>query len=193
MLVRKLREILFPSESFCSDIRGLYAPKYTRGHLTLVPYSHLTVRTNIAQAKYDRNAAAIINLARVLDMYLTALTDQAIHIIPVPQHYHRWRERGFHHLIDILQASNTIHQVHTDIVTKNKHTKRQAHVDRVTRTEQQRGSFMCNSQKAQSLRGVILLFDDVYTTGSTMQAVQDELAPNLHPDTTLVCVAIARS
>lgn len=191
MLVRNICALLFPGNQPTVPLRTIYQPR-TSGTITyLLPYAHPTVSHKIKQAKYERNRTATVELGNILHTYVTSLDDTPVHLLPIPQHYHRWRERGFHHLTEIITHGQLSSLVRLDVLHKQTHTKRQAHVTRDTRLHQQAGSFTCDHTAAGQLSGTVVLFDDVCTTGATMTAAAAALQPHLPPGTRLLCVTLA--
>lgn len=157
----------------------------------LFPYQHPGNQHLIRSNKYkaDYNSAKL--LAAVLDTHLRSYGDVTLTIIPIPSSTRRWRERGYYHLHTILKYSAFHQYVRTNIVKKSTHTAPQTHVTRQQRVLQQQGSFSCDTTKASTLTGVVILFDDVITTGATMQAARATLAPHLPTQATLVALALA--
>lgn len=191
ILVRNLTQTLFPTYDTSYDLLPIQQVKKHRDALVLLPYRQPVNKNAIHANKYHRDQKAAAALAEVFDLYLQKRTVTNITIIPVPQSYTRWRERGFNHLENILMYSNFSKYARNDLLTKTTHTKRQAHVDRKQRLQQQIGSFTCNAQEVKKLRGTLILFDDVITTGATIRAARSTLAPHLHPECKLVCLAVA--
>lgn len=96
-------------------------------------------------------------------------------VIPVPMHPKKLRERGFN------QAETLAHALtkHLKLPLINTGVKR-IHLDQqVGRSAQKRsrivsGSFVTNSKYLKGLEHVLLV-DDVYTTGSTLNALSNAL------------------
>ncbi len=90
-------------------------------------------------------------------------------VVPVPLHKKRKRERGFNQseviarlIQDAAQESGFTYQ---DCLRRTKYTKQQAKLDKLEREKNVRGTFKYITRPIKSR---ILLVDDVYTTGSTM-------------------------
>jgi len=165
-----------------------YEPQAYKDIVYLLPYPQPAVQVAIKHNKYQGSNDAARTLAAVLDQYFKRF--DTITIVTVPQSYTRWRERGFDHLEEILKHSQYRDSLQTDVLQKTTHTKRQAHVSKTKRLKQQAGTYTCQPVAA-SLSGTVILFDDVITTGSTMQAARSALQQHLPRDTRLVCVALA--
>lgn len=97
-----------------------------------------------------------------------------IAIMPVPLHYRRQRERGFNQANLIAQnIFQILKQERQDILfdalslRRVKFTKQQARLNREQRLENLNGAFEC-SALANPAKNIILV-DDVFTSGATMQ------------------------
>lgn len=90
-------------------------------------------------------------------------------IVPIPLHRQKERERGFNQarLIAEKTAARTGIPVSCDILLKTRKTAAQKKLDYVHRRRNLKDAFSC-SRRLSGER--VLLIDDVYTTGSTMDA-----------------------
>lgn len=96
-------------------------------------------------------------------------------IIPVPIHYKRKMERGYNQteLIveeickDINKVSDKSLKVNKKLVIKNKNTVRQSSLNREQRNENIKDAYSLNVNENIKNKK-ILIFDDIYTTGSTV-------------------------
>jgi len=189
-LVRNLTALLFPETVTSQPLLPSPQPRQYHNTIFLLPYTNESVSTTIKQNKYHRNKNASKALAQILDIYLSQITNDFA-IITLPQSYTRWRERGFDHLAEILRYSQYRHQQRSDVLYKNKHTPRQAHVNKEERNTQQLKSFTYNKTTTASLPKTVVLFDDVITSGATMEAARLALQPQLNQDTQLICLTLA--
>lgn len=92
-------------------------------------------------------------------------------LIPVPLHPRRQRWRGFNQaeLLGRILAEKFNWQVRTDILVRHKHTKPQVDLKGKERKKNIRGAFKITPKaKIKNLKKV-WLFDDVWTTGSTLR------------------------
>ncbi len=88
----------------------------------------------------------------------------------VPSTKKKIRERGFDHIYDIV----TLVSVNLNIkifkfLTRVKHLKSQASMDKVERANEIKNSF--SIKKIKNMPKKVLLVDDIYTTGATMEEV----------------------
>ena len=89
-------------------------------------------------------------------------------VVPVPLHRHREQERGFNQ--SALIAGHTARALGIpcrQLLTKNKDTVSQTTISRRERRENVCGAFSCLSPPPQG--SVVLLIDDIYSTGATMK------------------------
>ncbi len=92
-------------------------------------------------------------------------------VIPLPLHPRRLAERGFNQAESIARivAQIMTKPTNTTSLKRIRATKQQATLNRVERITNVANAFVC-LQPAHVKDKTILLIDDVYTTGSTMQA-----------------------
>ena len=91
-------------------------------------------------------------------------------LVPVPLHRARFKERGFNQSEEIAkELSESLNLAfYNDVLIKIKPTLAQVGLSSEQRKENIKGTFIC--QKADRIKGEkILLVDDVYTTGATME------------------------
>ncbi len=92
-------------------------------------------------------------------------------ILPVPLHKKRYAERGFNQATYIARALSDVLEkpLLEHALIRSRHTPHQAKLDRTERLKNVEGAFVL-ADVAQVAGKRILLVDDVYTTGATMQA-----------------------
>lgn len=95
-------------------------------------------------------------------------------IVPVPLHSGRMRERGYNQSELIARHVSEYIGVplRTDLVRRGRATKRQSSLEGMDRVSNVRGAFECAGD-ASGKR--IVLFDDIFTTGSTLRACAEPL------------------
>jgi ComF family protein len=97
-------------------------------------------------------------------------------LIPVPLHKTRYRERGYNqaNLLAGAISDSTSIPVNNSSLYRKKATKPQTDLSYEERLENVKGAFIVKG--AQELKGKkIILVDDVFTTGSTLQACTEAL------------------
>lgn len=90
-------------------------------------------------------------------------------IVPVPLHPARERERGYNQAALLARNMSQVLKVpcHSNLLFKAKHTRSQTSISRYDRQNNVRGVFKCRPEKYN--KSIILLVDDVYSTGATMK------------------------
>ena len=90
-------------------------------------------------------------------------------IIPIPLHKRRLKWRGYNHAEELARQLGRAFSlpVVTDVLVKTKHTTPQANLGKEKRLANMKGAFQVRDLHAVAAKN-ILLVDDVYTTGATM-------------------------
>jgi len=89
-------------------------------------------------------------------------------IIPVPCSNERLKERGFNHVEEMIEDIKSYYgRVHTSILQRIKYTPHQTGLGREYRVENLNGAFKV-IDKTKVKNRIVLLVDDIYTTGATM-------------------------
>ena len=87
-------------------------------------------------------------------------------VVPIPLHKKRLAERGFNQAELIAKIiGKKLDKPMKDILDRSRQTKQQAKLKREERIENLKDAFI----RKEKIEGNILLIDDVFTTGSTMQ------------------------
>lgn len=106
--------------------------------------------------------------------------DKHDYIVPVPITKKAYKERGFHHTFLLSKKISKRYDVEyiKDLIIKHKETSPQSQLKREARLINLMDSFKVNNKYINLIKDKsILICDDVYTTGSTVQ----EIAKTLHP------------
>lgn len=132
--------------------------------------------------KFKYSLVADINqlLARIIKEFLGTiwqkgdLPNYRVLIVPVPLHNQRRRERGFNqadliaqNIFEVLKKDHPNIRLDNTGLQRIKFTKQQARLDRSERLENLKGVFGWRGQK--SIGQNVILVDDVFTSGATMQ------------------------
>jgi predicted amidophosphoribosyltransferase len=185
----QLINLLWPNNIKTTDVLKM-SIRHFKGTLYLLPYHQPETKAIIKANKYQASKQAAEKLALMLDDYLTTCQPEFT-IIPMPISKKRWRERGYNHITLITTHSLYSKSVQENILLKTTHTTQQTQASRTQRTQQQIGTFVCNADKCHTLPKLVILLDDVVTTGGTMDAARAALIPHLPADTKLLCLALA--
>jgi ComF family protein len=124
------------------------------------------VRRLIEEFKYEKRK----EIARYFSQYFSGLPLDYDFIVPVPLHPTRLRERGFNQSEVIAKGLAKVYGIPLAKkgVKRRKYTLKQANLTRSERLENLSGAFFVSHP--ERFRGKrILLVDDVYTTGATME------------------------
>ena len=161
---------VLPEEIICQDCAQVK-------HLVDVNYSILDyddfVKSKIISFKQNKKRKIGVAFAHIVKEYYDALHLDIDVIVPVPIHTNRLKERGFNQS-EIL-ASKLGEKVNTHILERIKDTPHQTGLSRKNRRENLDRSFsVVDKSKVKGKN--ILLVDDIYTTGSTL----DECASTLY-------------
>lgn len=134
------------------------------------------LRQTILDFKFKNCRAYAPLFAEMMKSYIASygIWEDFDYIIPVPLHESRLRERGYNQseLIAEYIAEQTGIPMRADLLTRNRATKRQSSLKRYDRVLNVQGAFDCSAD----LNGKnIILFDDICTTGNTLQACAEAL------------------
>jgi len=154
--------------STCAPCR-VHKPFYSRG-FALVIYQKPTDKI-LHQIKFSRKPWLLaIFHDRLRDFASSPHMQTYDYLIPVPMDAGRQRERGFNQASIIARMISKWHPDRvkvTDILKKKKHTLSQSQLTRLDRQRNLSGAFALKRNRAVTGKQ-ILLIDDVFTTGSTL-------------------------
>ena len=121
----------------------------------------------IQQLKFNDKLSYAHLLADLMMPYVPALDQQPDCIIPVPLHVKRLRQRGFNQTYELINpvAKKLGIKIDTKHCLRKKHTKAQTGLNAKTRRQNLKGAFEFKNNHNYNY---VILFDDVITTGSTM-------------------------
>lgn len=165
------RMLLHPEEEYCSDCRQKDR-SFVRG-IVGFDYGEAFVREMIFQVKYH-NARQLLDypchvMAREYHRTVESWDCQCL--IPVPVHRSRRRRRGFNQAEEIARRLGQVWKlpVETRLLTRIKKTLPQKELDASSRMRNLMTAFEADAKRTAAFSRVILV-DDIYTTGSTVEA-----------------------
>jgi ComF family protein len=131
---------------------------------------HGSIRTLIHRIKYNDDGHALRALSS-LAMKYNMLPDRlkTDMVIPVPLHPKRLKKRGFNQSLRLARTIFPHIPLGIDILTRTLNTTPQTELSMKERPGNVRNAFEAASPLPESTK-IILLLDDVYTTGATVTA-----------------------
>lgn len=132
------------------------------------------VKDIVHQLKYRRWTSLTEVIRPILNTYLknTALSAEGYIIVPIPLHPERQRERGFNQaeLIGAIVSETLGLHMHIDLLGRIKKTKAQAEIKNYNdRAINLADAFQVRKKDFLKDKNIVLV-DDVYTSGATMDA-----------------------
>jgi ComF family protein len=156
-------------------IRSVPFLEQEEGNIHLAPYANPTVRILLTRLKYHSADCLCDSIGELLDRYPDRPTWKPDAIVPVPPSAKRRRERGIDQaaLIAELLKERWIPDVEIrPLLIRARHTAPNALMkDENARRTNVEGAF----RAPEPVSGRILLVDDVFTTGATLEACREAL------------------
>lgn len=130
------------------------------------------VRKIIHGFKYNGNVALTRFLAH--EMHSVCMNDGNLRdyqlIVPVPLHWFKRMKRGYNQTELLAQELSKLLKIPScDVLKRFKWTKSQASLDRKQRKKNLKNAFILKKNKDGEFKKSVLLLDDVFTTGSTLE------------------------
>jgi ComF family protein len=125
----------------------------------------------LTELKYSLHSAVASELAEILLWKLDSLRLSYDLIIPIPLSRKRLWWRGFNQA-ELLAQYLGAKKENSKLLRRTRHTRTQVGLDRSERLNNLKDAFLASEQVDGK---TILLVDDVYTTGSTMEACAEAL------------------
>lgn len=163
------KEIVDETMEFCEDCM-VHRHAFEYG-IALLNYDE-TARRAMVQIKYNNKREYLDFFGAALAArYETTIRRMGVDVVvPVPVHRSRLRKRGFNQaevLAEIVGERLGI-SVEPDMLVRTKKTQPQKELTASERLKNLYGAFRCGEVPAEVRR--VLLVDDIYTTGSTVEA-----------------------
>lgn len=165
----------------CCDSSSSCQEQFLDAVVSIFPYTYGYNEQLLHMYKYEY-ATDVID---VFSSYCTSFFQTYTHtvippvdiIVPIPLHKRRYVERGFNQSIDIsLLLRSFLCVPVVSGVYRNAHTMKQSQLKRVERFINMKSVFTVRDDFLATCRGKnILLVDDVFTTGATMQSCAQAL------------------
>tara|TARA_B110000238_G_C15958874_1_gene366512 strand:+ start:100 stop:657 length:558 start_codon:yes stop_codon:yes gene_type:complete len=153
--------------------------------------------TGLKFSKQVPNAHALAAL--FVSHCLSSIPESPQLIIPIPLHTNRYLFRKFNQSIELAKQICKLGQLKMDtsIISKCKSTPAQTDLSAAQRRKNLRNAFKINETAQQKLKNYkhVALFDDVITTGSTMNSAYRSLRkhnPSLKIDIWCICLTLTR-
>lgn len=198
-LLTKIFNFVFPprdSEQLLATVnnetvKNLYRPSEHLGITYISDYSEAIIKTAVTLNKFSYHPQAAEVLANLLTHWIKEQKTTFI-FIPIPISKGRYRQRGHNQVETILKKTTGNFIVRTDLLSRIKNTEPQTNLRKTARQKNLTDAFICNSKiKNLPLNTVIVLLDDVVTTGSTLHEAKKAIVRELPPTTRIVSLAIA--
>jgi len=139
--------------------------------------------------KYHQQKDLAYYQAKFMLDYWQHLPEKKDHyqVVPIPLFKTREKHRKYNHMALVAEefCKLTGYELNSELVKRVKDTKPQYKLNIQQRMENLKGAFLID--KTKLLKGDILLFDDICTTGSTFENIIKELKKNGIND--IVCFA----
>lgn len=126
------------------------------------------LRDVIHALKYEGRRSIAPTLARLMAAHAGSVLSDAGCVVPVPLHARRLRERGFNQADDIARH---VGLPLAPALRRARATRPQVDLPAAARRANVRGAFVLSGREPAAIAGrIVVLVDDVVTTGATLEA-----------------------
>jgi len=182
-----LLDLLFPKSCLECGKEGKYACEicvekvldgtFDKNNFSIFKYKGV-VRKAITTLKYKFATDIANELVDISVQRLNSSKFYSVSLVPIPLFWQRENWRGFNQseLLGKRMANKMLWKFVPDLLVRSKHTLQQVNLKRESRRKNLSESFVINPHGySLSTTSSILLFDDVYTTGSTINEAKKVL------------------
>lgn len=176
---KKCLECARPGKYLCENcVKKVPPSRWTNQKVYSVWRYKGVIRKAIIALKYKFATDIARELANLcVERLLTISHWPSAVLVPVPLHWHRQNFRGFNQAEEIgkIIAERMNWKFIPDLLIKRKSTAPQANLKGSARRKNLKGVFAVSPSISVSQYPNIILFDDVFTTGSTLKEVMEVL------------------
>lgn len=193
-------DMLFPPSANALRIRNLssnqwkttYQPGRYHTCTYLSHYQQPLVQAVLKENKFHHNTQAATALATLLLTWPPTHHVDTV-FIPIPLGYKRQRDRGHNQVVTVLRTAGLLERTNQNILERSHETLPQSHLHGAQRSKNITNAFICHPENISALQTYsrIILFDDVVTTGATLEAAKKVLLPHIPAHMTVTCLALA--
>ena len=145
------------------------------------------VRDSIHRFKYENQKSYAAGYAGIILRY--AHIDEAVCFVPIPIHKKRLRERGYNQALELCRELTKRTGIPTmELLERVKNTSVQNRLSSQARRENLEGAF--EAVKMEVPKGTLILVDDIYTSGATIETAAAVLQ-KAYPDHTVRFLTLA--
>lgn len=165
------KPIRYEEQEYCHDCeRASFS--YEQGRSVWM--HHGLVKKSVYQFKYHNKRVYAKTYAREWLIHNTKQLERwkPDVIIPVPLHWRRYRKRGYNQAEVLAKEVGALTgiPVDTTLVQRKRYTRPQKKLGRNQRSRNLKDAFFLSAQVPETWKRVLIV-DDIYTTGSTIDAI----------------------
>lgn len=186
------KEIEKPEQEYCRDCMR-FSHSFDKG-MAVFAYDDI-MRRSIAMFKYHNRREYARFYAREMDTHCSRFLKMCAPdvILPVPIHKKKKRQRGFNQAELVAKELGKLLKipVDTDYLIRIEKTTPQKELNRQQRKENLKKAFAVKKGKKTYRR--VLVIDDIYTTGATIDAISEILRENQAKNLFFLCICVGRN
>jgi ComF family protein len=159
--------------------------------LYLSPYQNKDIKALILENKFYHNQTATKLLATLLSIWLSEQS-QKVTLVPIPLSRQREKERGYNQVLEVLRQLpvNPSYAIESKLLKRTKNIVPQTSLQRAERLKNTIDIFEVDESIVLTSELVVLI-DDVVTTGATLKAGATALMPFIKSEVKIICLALA--